>query len=392
MWALAFRRIGAPAVPALLDALRHAEDENIRAGAADVLGNFDSEEVREALWVALDDPDEDVSRMAMLSLGDFGDLRVFDLLLAEEPDPRPIGNHPYDKLARPGSAAVPLLIAALEDQARPAYQRANAARALGLIEDERTIEPLIAALRDDDEDVRAAAIVALDDLKDTREVEPLLAALHDPSSEVRRRAIGELASIDDDRAFDAVARFIRESGEGEEGEEGYKSASGVLRTLALHHKERALPLLREMALGDERWRSLVAISALGLLGTPAVPTLLEIGRDSRPERRHIAINWLKMAYGRSPDPRIVEFLFEAMQENDMSSIVAERMRYHAALALAECGDPRAVEPLLEILQNAAIPRMLQYSTIRPLGELGDERVLEALTTVYEASKAWEDEV
>ncbi len=204
-----------------------------------------------------------------------------------------------------------MLIAALEDQERPAYQRANAAHALGLIKDERTAEPLLAALRDDDEDVRAAAIGALDDLKDTREVEPLLAALHDPSSEVRRRAIGELASMDDDRAFDAVARFIRESGE---GEEGYKSASGVLRTLALHHRERTLPLLREMALGDERWRSLVAISALGLLGAPAVPTLLEIGRDPRPERRHSAINWLKMAYRHSPDPRIVEFLFEAIQE------------------------------------------------------------------------------
>ena len=36
--------------------------------------------------------------------------------------------------------------------------------------------------------------------------------------------------------------------------------------------------------------------------------------------------------------------------------------------------------------------MLQYSTIRPLGELGDERVLETLTTVYEESKTWEGEV
>jgi hypothetical protein len=45
---------------------------------------------------------------------------------------------------------------------------------------------------------------------------------------------------------------------------------------------------------------------------------------------------------------------------------------------------------LEILQNAAIHRTLQYSTIRPLGELGDERVLEALMAAYEASKAGND--
>ncbi|HEX5159681.1 MAG TPA: HEAT repeat domain-containing protein [Ktedonobacterales bacterium] len=388
----AFRQIGLPAVSALLNALRYEEDDNIRAGAADVLGNFDSKEVREALWVALDDPDEDVSRMAMLSLWDFGDLRVFDLLLAEDPNPTPTRNYPYDNLARPGSAAVPLLIAALEDQARPTYQRVNAARALGLIEDERTEEPLLTALRDDDEDMRAAAIIALDDLRDTREVEPLLAALHDPSSEVRRRAIGKLASMDDDRAFDAVARYVRESGD---DEEGYKSASGALRALAMHHGERALPLLREMALGSDRWKFLSAIGPLGLLGAPAVPVLLEIARDPRPERRLHVITWLKSAYRHSPDPRIVEFLFKTIQENPLSEITEQTryqmaLRFEATRALAECGDPRAVGPLLEILQSPTSSPSMRQSTVQPLGELGDVRVLEALTAAYDASMAGND--
>ena len=212
VWAL--RWIGAPAVPALLDALRYADDENIRSGAADVLDrpDIDSEEVREALHDALDDEDADVRRMAMWSLGEFGDPRVLDLLLAEQPSQRPGSLEPARTIANIGSAAVPLLIAALEDQALPAYQRVNAARALGLIEDERTVEPLLAARRDDDEDVRAAATLALDDLQDTREVEPLLAALDDPSPEARRRAIGELASIDDDRAFDAVGVMYERAG------------------------------------------------------------------------------------------------------------------------------------------------------------------------------------
>ncbi len=381
----AFRQIGPPAAPALLNALRYAEDENIRAGAADLLGAFDSEEVREALWEALDDPDEDVSRMAMLSLWDFGDLRVFDLLLAEEPNPTPTRNYPYDNLARPGSAAVPLLIAALEDQAIPAYQRANAARALGLIEDERAVEPLHAALSDDDEDVRAAAIVALDDLKDTREVEPLLSALDDPSPEARRRAVGKLASMDDDRAFDAVARYVLESGG---DEEAYRSTSSALRTLALRHGERALPLLREMALGDDPWRWLMATIALSQLGAPGVPVLLEMARDPLPERRHSAMTWLKHAYRHSPDPRIVDFLFTAIQENSASS-ASGQMLYQAALALAECGDPRAVKPLLEILQKSARHLMVRSSMVWWLGELGDERTLEALIAIFEESKTWE---
>lgn len=381
IWAL--RWTGAPAVPALLDALRHATDANIRSGAADVLDGTEGEEVREALRAALEDPNEGVRRMAMWSLGNHGDLRVLDLLLAETPSPRPGSSDPASTLAQLGSAAVPLLIAALEDQTRPAYQRAKAAHALGLIEDKRAVEPLIAALRDDDEGVRVAATSALGDLKDARAVDPLLDALHDSSSKVRVQVVYELASSEADRAFDAVASFVRESGEDNQ------TASGVLMTLALHYGARALPLLREMALGENRRLSIVALPALGQLGAPAVPVLLELGRDPRPERRFSSINWLKMAYRHSHDPRIVEFLFEATQEKPASS-VATWMRYYAALALAKCGDPRSIEPLLEILQNAASHPGMRYSAVWPLGQLGGERVLEALTAAYEASMAGEE--
>ncbi|HEX5441605.1 MAG TPA: HEAT repeat domain-containing protein [Ktedonobacterales bacterium] len=219
-------------------------------------------------------------------------------------------------------------------------------------------------------------------------MEPLLAAAHDPSSEVRRGAIGVLASIDDERAFDVVARFVRQSGE---GEESYRSASNILHTLAMRHGERALPLLREMAFGNDPWRWLMATTALPHLGASAVPLLLEMVHDPRPERRHNSFSWLKIVYRRSPDPRIVDFLFGVIQENP-DSAVDEHMRYHATLALGECGDPRAVEPLLEILQNAARHLMVRSSVVWHLGELGDERTLEALTAIFEESKTWESGV
>lgn len=386
--ACALRWIGAPAVPALLDALRHSPDENIRAGAADVL---DSPEVakiagvREALGAALDDPDEDVRHMAMGSLGQLGDLRALETLLAEQPDPTH-GNEPANTLAGMGSDAVPPLVAALEDQARPAYQRANAACALGLIANKRAIEPLIAALRDDDEGVRAAAASALGDLKDARAVEPLLSALQDSSPKVRMRAVYELAASDDDRAFDAIARFVQER-----REEADPSWFDALHTLALHHGERALPLLREVALGGDYRGLRRVLPALSRLGAPGVSLLLEIGRDPRPELRYQIIFWLTLAYRHSPDPRIVEFLFEAIQEEPGSdSVAAMMMRYEAAKALAECGDPRAVGPLLEILQNPASDPRMTYFAVWPLGELGDEHVLGALLAVYEATMARED--
>jgi len=279
-----------------------------------------------------------------------------------------------------GNDAVPPLIAALEDQARPAYQRANAACALGLIEDNRPLEPLIAALRDDDEGVRTAAVSALGALKDARAVEPLLAALHDSSPEVRARVLHELATLDDDRAFDAIARYVRES------EEADRSRFDILYTLALYQGERALPLLREVALGSDFRRLQRVLFALSHLGAPGVSVLLEIGRDPRPERRYQTITALEMAYRRIPDPRIAEFLFEVIQEIPDSD-AARWMRYKTVKALADCGDPRAVAPLLAILHDPASDPGMKYSAAWALGELGDERVLETLLAAYEATMA-----
>lgn len=377
-WALRWMR--ASAVPALLDALRHATDENIRSGAADVLGSADSDEVREALRAALDDPDADVRRMAMWSLGELGDLRVLEQIIAEPPDPSSASSDPARTLAQLGNEAVPPLIAVLQDHARPAYQRANAARALGLIEDKRAVEPLSVALGDGDEDVRVVASSALGNLKDGRAVEPLLAALHDSSFKVRVRAASELASSEDDRAFDAVVRFVREGGEGNQ------PSSGLLPLLAQHYGERVLPVLREKALSDDFRQLLGTLYALSQLGPPGASVLLEVAGDPRPERRFTAITWLKNAYRHAPDTRIIDFLTEVVQEKPISDS-AEYMRYYAALALAECGDPRAIDPLLELLQNAGSYSAMKQSAAQSLGKLGDERALAALAAAYKASKA-----
>ena len=132
----------------------------------------------------------------------------------------------------------------------------------------------------------------------------------------------------------------------------------------------------------------MATSALSQLGAPAVPLLLEMVYDPRPERRDGAIPWLKIAYRQSPDPRIVDFLIDDIQKNSASN-VAGQMPYQVTLALAECGDPRAVGPLLEILQNTARHHMMRSSMVWCLGELGDERTLHALAAIFEESKTWE---
>ena len=73
--------------------------------------------------------------------------------------------------------------------------RWDAARALGEIKDPRAVEPLSAALKDENEYVRKAAAYALGEIKDPRAVEPLIAALKDEELHVRWAAAEALVSL-----------------------------------------------------------------------------------------------------------------------------------------------------------------------------------------------------
>lgn len=376
----AFRGIGASAVPLLLAALKDESDPNIRSGAASVLGMAQSVAARETLYAALDDSDEGVRHTAMWSLGQLSDPRVVDLLLAEPPGPETRNPEPATTLAGIGAEAAPPLISALEDMTRQTYQRINAAQALALANEARAVPPLVASLHDSDEQVRVAAASALGDLKNAIAVDPLLAALDGDTPAVRATAAYALAEIGDDRAFKALSHFVRES-------EGYgQRASGVLQMLAWNYHERALPLLREMALGDDVRLRIAAVAALGQLGAVSVSTLLEVARDPRPEVHFGTFHWLEMAYRKSHDPRIVDYFFEVFQQAT-SDKMAEVRRSRVVFALGACGDRRAVEPLLAMLQDPSSSVITRIQAIQTLGNIGDERTLGVLLAAYEASKA-----
>jgi HEAT repeat protein len=67
-------------------------------------------------------------------------------------------------------------------------ERRDAALALSESGDETAVEPLIAALEDDDEFVRALAAKALGEIGDERAIEPLRGALEDNDERVREAA------------------------------------------------------------------------------------------------------------------------------------------------------------------------------------------------------------
>jgi len=116
---------------------------------------------------------------------------------------------PYALKNKFGPWAVPALIALLGDA--DANVRANAVWALGDIGDVRAVEPLIAALRD--ADVRWCAARALGELGDNRAVEPLIPLLGDADANVRVYAAGALGEINKDpRAFAVLITALGDTG------------------------------------------------------------------------------------------------------------------------------------------------------------------------------------
>ena len=82
-----------------------------------------------------------------------------------------------------------------QTQHRSWWRRAEAVRALGLIEDSAALHTVIGALEDNHEEVRAAAVDSLGRLRDARAVTPLLDRLPDESRHQRVRVIDALRQI-----------------------------------------------------------------------------------------------------------------------------------------------------------------------------------------------------
>jgi len=110
-----------------------------------------------------------------------------------------------------GPAAVPALIAALQDETLD--MRSSVARALGRLGDRGAVEPLIKMLSHEDTDVRTWAAFALSLIGDRRAVEPLMKMLSEEDTDVRRYAAWALGLIGDRRAVEPLESLLSDDNE-----------------------------------------------------------------------------------------------------------------------------------------------------------------------------------
>jgi len=163
--------------------------------------------------------------------------------------------------------------------------RCLAAQALGHIGDPAAVQPLIAALLDEDEDVRTDAAAALSDLADPRASQQLLENLvGDPCTEVKLAAIDALAKQQDDRVVPWLRRMVRARDEDVvwDEEEFYSSGwddwldiqiKAVSALAALKADDAAADIAAAVRDTDGQDMTETAFKALAGMGRPGIDAL-----------------------------------------------------------------------------------------------------------------------
>jgi HEAT repeat protein len=377
----ALARIGAPAVPGLVERLGAADPE-LRQAAADVLGAIQDRRTVPALAAALADPDPNVRAASARALGRVGGPEAQGALLAAlDSDDATLRLAALEALCAQRIAPPAEKVRAL---LRDRSTRAGAYRVLGGAQEPEAIALLAAGLVEGTRTVREAALAAVGLLRSRRtaeDLEPLargvraLAARHPAAAEAcvaalrseepfvpvgalsalawlgsARHAAAALRLADDDRLRPVVEEVLEAAGE----------APGLKEALA-----EALPGLGPLG-------RIAALAGLSRLGSPAaLESLLRAAAEPDAVIQPEAIG----ALGRLGDARAVPIL-AGLLADDAPGIAGVAATALGRIAAGPAPGRGAVLGALRGRAGAS-PSAPLYRVLGAVGEEGDVPALAA---------------
>jgi HEAT repeat protein len=268
------------------------------------------------------------------------------------------GSEAAETLARIGEKSDRLLDLLKSDNWRV---RADAARAVGGLKDDRAVRRLTSSVREDEHgEVRGNAALALGLMKEKRAVRALVRALKDEDAIVRKSAASALGMIGASSAGEALAALLADS-----EAEVRMAAVGGLGGLP---GDDVVPALLG-ALGDEH-QQVREMAGRALARKPderALEPLINALHDEYPNTRAAAAE----ALGALKNVRALDPLLEALKDDNAY------VRWHAATALGDLKDGRAIEPLVMVLMKDE--HIVRLRAIHALGELGGPWATAVLT-------------
>lgn len=214
------------------------------------------------------------------------------------------------------------------------------------------VEPLITALRDEDDAVREQVVEALGAVGDPRAADALIPLLHDSSREVRQQTADTLSVFGDIRAVGPLVGVLSDK----DGAVRLQAAEALER-LGWKPQDDQQRALRAVALSN--WEEAIA------LGSIAVGPLVFAFRNSGWVMQYPVIEGL----GSIGDVGAVELLVEALRDCDRG------VRRRAAKALARIGTG-AVDALVVTLKSHDWELRRQAAEV--LGVIGDSRAVHSL--------------
>jgi len=233
---------------------------------------------------------------------------------------------------------------------------------------DRAVEPMIAALNDEDKSVRRFAVEVLGKMKDPRAVEPLIVLLNDESEKVRMKVVEVLGEFKDPRAVEPLIRVLND--------ESVKVRMLAAEVLGEMGDPRAVEFLIS-SLRDEKPEVRVkAVEALAKIGHPsALEFLTAVLGDEKPEVRLKVVE----IFGEMKDPRTVVPLIETLEDK------SNKVRVASVKALGQMKDPRAAEYLIAKFKTRS--KSLREAVIGALSEFKDTRTIELLIATLD-DKNW----
>ena len=236
------------------------------------------------------------------------------------------------------------------------------------LRESKNVQGLIFALQNKDPTVQYDAAEALGDIGDERAVEPLLTALkNDETGGVRWKAAEALSKL----GTPAVAGLISAL-QHDDDDVRWKAAIA----LGEIGDPKSISPLISLLCDDDRYVRSRSAYALSMIGEPAVDPLIHALREGDGNLRWGAA----IALGKIQNPRAIEPLIRALADK------YENVRAESAAALAAIGKP-ALGPLLQVLKFS--DGAVRLEIVTALGELHDTGAIQPLIQLLE--NADEDE-
>ncbi len=253
------------------------------------------------------------------------------------------------------------LVKSLEDEDETV--RSNSALALGQIGCNASI--LTETLSDDSWQVRHDGVIAFGRVASREHMDKVIPLTKDQVKEVREQAIRTLARIGGIRALPAVLDYMADAGPVPEVAEALDM---------VHSPETVKPLTELYHQGDQHVREIV-VKALGRYRTgEAVDTLITaLGDGSWRIREEAAA-----ALGDFQDERILSHLVKRLSD-DNSYVVEKTLK-----SIGKLGDERVVERIKKMLEHE--DASVRAAASEALGMIGGEAAVETLLSMLHAER------